>query len=119
MRERCRVTEELNAYMRLVDKAEQQQAQIDALADDYMSEVMGYRDGHDISSFTDSLIDLKDKRFDHTRLAEVFGEYLARKFARIEPGITDDRQVQADEYLRERIKEWADAQAETTYQEGK
>lgn len=114
MRERCRVTEELNAYMRLVDKADRLQAQIDALADDYMAEAMGYRKGG--ADWFDSLIDVKDGKFDYSRMAEIFGEYIARKFAPIEPGVTDDRQIQADEYLRGHIREWAEKQAELTYE---
>lgn len=106
MKERCRVTEELNAYMRQIDKEERRQAQIDTNADKIMDEITGQtREPYwSATDWADTLTDAECR--------DVLCEYMARKFATIERGITDDRQIQADEYLLAQIKEWALEQAE-------
>ncbi len=104
--EYCRVTADLREYDRMCDQADKRGAMEDELADKLYNAAIGYR--KDCSGEAWDYFESKSDK----ELIEIFAEYMARKFAPIEPGVTDDRDIVADEFLLEYIREACEQEAE-------
>lgn len=106
----CRVSADLRAEQVRYERAEVRQAETDAYADSMFENMTN---GSSIgvigaACWLDGM--------DEAELRELIGEYLARLYAKPEPGITDDRHIIAREYLESSMKAWCRREAEKEHE---
>lgn len=105
MKERCRVTEELNSEQRRMDAADILGAKIDERATEIYEQAIGYRksgSGKDVMDYFDSLPD--------DEMKEVFATFLSMNYSVIGEG-RDTRSSDALFWLDGQIEKWAQREA--------
>lgn len=102
----CRVSSDLRAEQARYDSAEARQTEAEQYAAEMFEQMTnGSNIGLiDRSCWLDGMTP--------EQMSELFGEYLARLYAKPEPGITCDRAIIAREYLESHMKAWCQLEAE-------